>query len=202
MGFPRHRGQIVICAASDKDGRKQPEASTPLIRAVKQLAGASALAAVTLAAVVLRDKVTSPIIPPLLPRVERLLPDAPGSNPPSATAAARASTVPAAAAGTDQNALAPAPTADPPPTSTSTAAAAAPTKRPVAAAVLRAVVRPVWGTATLPLRLLDLMLFPDGELISALPQQEQRLTAAGPPGPAAAAAALLHLARRPTITAC
>lgn len=42
-----------------------------------------------LAAVVLRDKVTSPIIPPLLPRVERLLPDAPGSNPPSATAAAR-----------------------------------------------------------------------------------------------------------------
>lgn len=69
-------------------------------------------------------------------------------------ACCRASTVPAAAAGTDQNALAPAPTADPPPTSTSTAAAAAPTKRPVAAAVLRAVVRPVWGTATLPLRLL------------------------------------------------
>jgi hypothetical protein len=34
------------------------------------------------------------------------------------------------------------------------AAATAPAKRPVAASVLRAVVRPVWGTATLPLRLL------------------------------------------------
>jgi hypothetical protein len=47
LGVPRHRGQIVICAASGKDGPKQPEPTTPLIRAVRQLAGATALAAVT-----------------------------------------------------------------------------------------------------------------------------------------------------------
>jgi hypothetical protein len=47
LGFPRHRGQIVICAASDKDGPKQPETTTPLIKAVRQLAGATAFAAVT-----------------------------------------------------------------------------------------------------------------------------------------------------------
>jgi hypothetical protein len=47
LSFPRHRGQIVICAASDKDSPKQPEVPSPLIKATRQLAGASALAAVT-----------------------------------------------------------------------------------------------------------------------------------------------------------
>jgi hypothetical protein len=47
LAFPRHRGQIVICAASDKDGPKQPEPPTALVKAAGQLAGATALAAVT-----------------------------------------------------------------------------------------------------------------------------------------------------------
>jgi hypothetical protein len=47
LSVPRHRGQIVICAASDKNGPKQPEAPSPLIKAARQLAGATALAAVT-----------------------------------------------------------------------------------------------------------------------------------------------------------
>jgi hypothetical protein len=67
----------------------------------------------------------------------------------SATPGSPSSTPPAAADAAGQQGEAAAPAA-----AAAAAAAAAPAKRPAAASVLRAVVRPMWGTATLPLRIL------------------------------------------------